>query len=323
MFLLTCHITIGSASFKAVNNVVIKRSTRMCNATATIKVPVTAVLKQEGKEPTKIETAQNINVGDPVTIKLGYDGNLKEEFKGFVKRLNYTVPLEIECEDWYWNLRYTTLKKSYPETTVKQLLNDVLSGTGASVHPSSIDLSLKNTVINNKTGAWVLEKLKSDYGLTVFFTIDGKCFAGKAYEVKGKTVKYRLRWNVLKDDDLKFFRVEDYKLKIEAKTYDRDGAKLEAYVGADGGEIKTLWFYNVTDKAQLQTLAEQELQRYSFDGYRGKIETFLVPFAEPCMIAELEDPLYNQRSGNYCIESTEVLFGTGGARRKVELGVKV
>ncbi|WP_297096372.1 hypothetical protein [uncultured Draconibacterium sp.] len=323
MFVLTCHITIGSATFKSVTDVVIKRSTHASNATAVIKVPVTAVLRQEGKEPTKVETAQQINVGDAVSIKLGYDGKLKEEFKGFVKRLNYTVPLEIECEDWYWKLRYTTIKKSYPEATVKQLLNDVLSGSGASVHPATIDLGLKNTVINNKTGAWVLEKLKSDYGLTVFFSIDGQCFAGKAYEVQGAAAKYKLRWNVLKDDDLKYYRAEDYKLKVEAKTYDRDGAKLEATVGSEGGEVKTLWFYNVTDKAQLKTLAEQELQRYSFDGYRGKIETFLIPFAEPGMIAEVEDPLYKVYGGSYYIESTEVHFGTGGGRRKVELGIKL
>lgn len=323
MFVLTSHITIGAASFKSVNKVVIKRSTYASNATAIIKVPVTAVVKQEGKEATKIETAQQINVGDPVTIKLGYDGNLKDEFKGFVKRINYTVPLEIECEDYYWKLRYTTIKKSYPQTTVKQLLNDVLSGSGASVHPATIDLGLKNTVINNKTSAWVLEKLKSDYGLTVFFTLDGKCFVGKAYEIKGASVKYKLRWNVLKDDDLKYYRAEDYKLKIEAKTYDRDGAKLEASVGSDGGETKTLWFYNVPDKAHLKTLAEQELQRRSFDGYRGKIETFLIPFAEPGMVAEIEDPLYKVYGGSYYIESTEVSFGTGGARRKIELGIKV
>jgi hypothetical protein len=33
-------------------------------------------------------------------------------------------------------------------------------------------------------------------------------------------------------------------------------AKLEASVGADGGEAKTLWFYNVADTA-IKTLAEQ------------------------------------------------------------------
>ena len=189
---LTSHISIGSASFNSVTDVKIKRSIHQVNSTATIKVPVTAVLKQQGKEKTKIETAQFVKVGDPVTIKLGYDNNLKDEFKGFVRRVNYTVPLEIECEDWYWKLRYINIKKSYPKTTVKQLLNDALSGSGASVHGSSIDLELKNTVINNKTGAWVLEKLKSDYGLTVFFTLDGQCYAGKAYEVKKQSVKYSL-----------------------------------------------------------------------------------------------------------------------------------
>lgn len=323
MYVLSSHIAIGSASFTSVNNVVIKRSTRTANATATIKVPVTAVLKQQGEEATKIETAQQIKVGDPVTIRLGYDGKLKDEFRGFVKRLNYTVPLEIECEDWYWKLRYINIKKSYPKTTVKELLNDILKGTGASVHPATIDLGLKNTVINNKTGAWMLEKLKSDYGLTVFFTLDGKLLAGKAYEVKGSQVKYKLRENVIKDDDLKFYKADDYKLKVEAKSYDRNGSKLEASVGTDGGEAKTLWFYNVADKSQLQKLAEQELKRYSFDGYRGKIETFLIPYSEPGMVAVLTDPLYADRSGNYYVESTEVRFGMAGARRTVELGVKI
>lgn len=323
MFIPGCNITIGSVSFKAVTNVLVKRSTRTANATAVIKVPVTAVLKQTGKEKTYIETAKQINVGDEVTIELGYDGNLKTEFKGFVKRLNYSVPLEIECEDWYWKLRTITLKKSYPQTTIKNLLNDVLAGSGATVHPSTIDMTLKNTIVDNKTGAWVLEKLKSDYGLTVYFDMKGRLYVGKAYEVKGDTVKYELRGNVIKDDDLKFYRADDYKLKVEAKSYDRNGSKLEASVGAEGGEGKTLFFYDVKDVAQLKALAEQELKRYSFDGYRGKIETFLVPFAEPGMVAVLTDPTYSARGGNYFIESAEVKFGTGGGRRIVELGIKI
>jgi len=280
------------------------------------------VLKQTGKEKTSIETAKQINVGDAVTIQLGYDGNLKTEFKGFVKRLNYTVPLEIECEDWYWKLRAITLKKSYAQTTIKQLLTDVLAGSGATVHPETIDMTLKNTIVDNKTGAWVIEKLKSDYGLTVYFDLKGRLYAGKAYQVKGDRVKYELRGNVIKDDDLKFYKADDYKLKVEAKSYDRNGSKLEASVGADGGEAKTLWFYDVKDAGQLKALAEQELKRYSFDGYRGKIETFLVPFAEPGMVAAVTDPIYSDRSGDYFIESTEVKFGRNGGRRMVELGIK-
>ena len=72
----------------------------------------------------------------------------------------------------------------------------------------------------------------------------------------------------------------------------------------------------------MKALAEQELKRYSFDGYRGKIETFLVPFAEPGMVAAVTDPIYSDRSGDYFIESTEVKFGRNGGRRMVELGIK-
>lgn len=319
-----CKITIGSVSFTSVQEVTIKRSTREANATAVIKVPVTAVLKQKGGEKTYIETAKQIAVGDKVEIKLGYDGMLKTEFKGYVKRLNYTVPLEIECEDYYWKLRYMTIKKSYSTTTVKQVLNDILNSAGVgSIHSSSIDLSLKNTIIDNKTGGWVLDQFKSDYGLTCYFDIDGKLYVGKPYVVKGGAVKYELRGNVIKDDDLKFYKADDYRLKVEAKSYDRNGTKLEASVGAEGGESKTLFFYNVTDSTQLKVLADAELKRYSFDGYRGKIETFLIPFAEPGMIANLTDPMYTARGGNYFIESTEVKFSRSGGRRIVELGIKV
>lgn len=105
--------------------------------------------------------------------------------------------------------------------------------------------------------------------------------------------------------------------------YYKDGTKIEGEIGEEGGETKTLYYYDVKDAKELKLLAQEELKRYSFDGYRGKIETFLIPFAVPGMVAELDDPIYQERSGSYYIESTEVTFGTSGARRKVEIGIKV
>ena len=40
------------------------------------------------------------------------------------------------------------------------------------------------------------------------------------------------------------------------------------------------------------------------------------------MVASIEDKVYNERSGDYFIETVEVQFGTGGGRRVVELGIK-
>lgn len=320
MFVLCCEIKIGSVTFKSVNDVEIKRSIYNLAATAIIKVPVTAVLKHTGEAPTHIETAERIKVGNPVEIRLGYDTQMNTEFIGYIKRLNYKVPLEIECEDEYYKTRQVNCVFSKKETSLKDCLNAILPAINIA---SCADLTLKNLVVNNKPGSWVLGYLKKEYGLTIFFDIDGNLYVGKAHDVQGETVKYQLRYNIIKDDDLKFQLAQDVKLRVKAICYYKDGTKIEGEIGEEGGETKMLYYYDVKDAKELKVLAQEELKRYSFDGYRGKIETFLIPYALPGMVAELNDPVYQERSGNYYIESTEVTFGTSGARRKVELGIKV
>ncbi|MEG2067708.1 MAG: hypothetical protein RRZ65_08740, partial [Tannerellaceae bacterium] len=144
----------------------IKRSIYSLGATAIIKVPVTAVLKHAGEAPTHIETAQVIKVGDKIEIRLGYDNQFNTEFVGYVKRLNYKVPLEIECEDEYYNTRSVNCVFSKKETTLKYCLNNILPEIKLG---SCVDLTLKNFIVNNKPGSWVLGLLKKEYGLTVFF----------------------------------------------------------------------------------------------------------------------------------------------------------
>lgn len=320
MFVLCCEIKIGSVAFKSVHDVQIKRSIYNLAAIAVIKVPVTAVLKRAGEPPTYIETAEAVKVGDPVEIRLGYDGQMNTEFVGYVKRLNYKIPLEIECEDEYYLTRSINCVFSKKETTLKQCLSTILPGIKLGV---CADLTLKNFVVNNKPGSWVLGILKKEYGLTVFFDLNGNLYAGKAHDVQGETVKYLLRYNVIKDDDLKFQLASDVKMKVKAICYYKDGTKIEGELGEDGGENKTLYYYDVKDAKELKALAQEELKRYSFDGYRGKIETFLFPYALPGMVAQLEDEVYQERSGNYYIESVDVSFGMSGARRNVEIGIKV
>lgn len=319
MFVLTSEITIGSVTFKSVHDVQIKRSIYSLAATAVIKVPVTAVLKHEGEPPAHIETASAIKVGDSVTIRLGYNNQLRTEFTGYVKRLNYKLPLEIECEDEYYKTRFVNCVFSAKETTLKACLNDVLSGfkTG-----EIADLTLKNFVINNKPGSWLLGYLKKEYGLLAYFDINGKLYVGKANSVKGETVKYVLRENVIDDKELKYQLAQDVKLKVKAVCYYKDGTKIEGELGEDGGEQKTLYYYDVKDAGELKALANEELRRYSFDGYRGKIRTFLQPYALPGMVADLTDKTYPERSGSYFIEAVTTTFGTGGGRRTVEIGIK-
>ena len=153
MFVLCCEIKIGGVTFKSVHDVLIKRSIYNLVATAVIKVPVTAVLKHSGEPVTYIETAEAVKVGDPVEIRLGYDGQMNTEFTGYVKRLNYKIPLEIECEDEYYQTRSVNCVFSKKETSLKQCLTAILPGIKLG---TCVDLTLKNFVVNGKPGNWVL-----------------------------------------------------------------------------------------------------------------------------------------------------------------------
>lgn len=317
MYTLCSEINIGGKVFGGVNEVKVVRSIHTPGATAVLKVPVTAVLKQKNQTSTVTETARMIQVGEPVLIRLGYDGKMNEEFRGYVRQLNYKTPLEIECEDEFFLTRQRSIILS-GSMSLKECLEKCGLVVGCSAN-----LKLRNFVVNNKPVSWMLGKLKTDYGLNVFFDRKGRIIAARAFDWVGKEVKYQLRYNVIRDDDLKYLSAENVRLKVKAVCFRKDGIKAEAEAGIENSVTKTLYFYDVEDSADLRILAEQELKRYSRDGYEGKVETFLFPYAEPGMLAIVQDPAYPDRDGCYYIEGVETTYGMGGARRKISIGIKM
>ena len=121
MYLPRSKITIGSKYFGGVHDIKIKRSIHTIGATASVKVPVTAVLRQTGTPPAYVETAQVIKAGDPVEIQLGYDGRLYTEFRGYVKLLNLQTPLEIVCEDEFYTTRRRNSGKDHARCCFESL----------------------------------------------------------------------------------------------------------------------------------------------------------------------------------------------------------
>ncbi len=317
MFKLTSDIKIGKNFFPGIHEVTIKRSVNDVAATAVIKLPVTAMLHRSGQAPARIEVAKAIRVGDAVRIRLGYDGDMRDEFVGYVKRLNLKTPLEVECEDAFFLTRSRNVTLSGTKT-----LTAVLAACGLNVARAE-NLTLKNFVVADKSVAWVLTKIKKDYGLSVYFDFEGRVYAVRHGSIVGDTVRYLMRYNVVNDDKLQYMSKDDMKIYVKAVAFQKDGTKVEAKKGDESGTAKTLYFYGVDSLSELATLAQIELDRYSYDGYQGQITTFLQPFAASSMIAEVQDRIYRQRSGRYFIESVETSFGMQGARRKVEIGIKI
>lgn len=331
MFRLDYTIQIGGTRFSGVNEVKIKRSITSLTGTATIKVPTTAVLKQTDGSRLNVLTAQRVKRGDAVTIDLGYNGKLQREFTGYVKRVNYAQPLEIECEDAVFLLRSKKIKKSYKKsakTTLDMVLADIVEGTGIKVDTGGLSLDIEQLVLATDAGGEVpreeaLNYLLDRYGLTGYFDTTGSLFVGLRYGKTYGKASYRLGWNTIKDDELKYHNAEDMKIKVKAVYITKLGVRKEITVGDDEGSIRTIFLMDVESEAQMKKLAQNELQKYKYDGFAGKITGFLQPFAQPGTIITIKDDKYSQRDGNYYCEGVEVTFGMSGARRIIELGAKV
>lgn len=317
MFALTCNVKIGNKQLTAVNAVAIKRSVYTLGDTAVIKLPVTAVLRQQGQPAVSVETAREIKIGERVIIELGYDNRLQCEFVGYVKRINLRTPIEIECEDELYACRARNVRSSGTVTL------EALLGKCSLVVGYAETLTLKNFAVPDKPVSSVLGKLSTDYGLSVFFDFEGRVYVCRPERVVGDTVNYKCRRNVLSDDDLQYCSREDMSIEIKAICITKDGTKIEAKKGVAGGVSQTRYFYDVESMQELAMLADQEIAREKSDSYVGSITTFLEPYAAPTMIANIVDPLYRERSGEYYIESVETTFGVSGARRKLEIGAKI
>jgi hypothetical protein len=331
MFTLNAHITIGPYSFTGVHEVRVRRSLNNYTETATIKIPTSARLRQAPGVSTTVQTAEAIQAKMPVTIRLGYDGDLRTEFEGFVGRVNFASPVEIECEGYFQPLKYTSYEQNFEDVKLEALLEYLLSkipkDLGYFLSPDIPDAPLGRFYCDNRTGTEILDELAKD-GFAVYFR--GKTlFAGLQYTSVFDTVKYRLGWNVIKDNELKFRRQEDVRVRINAIYIKPDNTRISTSVGPARGAERTMYFTNISAKedaairTELKARAENELQKISYDGYEGKITTFLKPFALQGDTAELEDPVYPERNGNYVIEATEVRFGMNGARRQLNLGIKI
>jgi hypothetical protein len=321
MYELSSHIKIGQYAFK-VHEVTVHKSLHNYIDKATIKIPISArVKRKDGSVTESMSSAKYFEVGDKVDIALGYEGQLKNEFIGFVSRINFNTPLEIECEGFAYQLRNKTIKGAWKKTSVKEILELMITGTDIVLMPEmdNVNVPIDNLTIQEQPCLGVLDYFKSHFFCSIFFK-DNAIFCGIENTIKGKDVKHQLGWNVLKDSDLKERRPEDVQVIITGQQ--KDGTKASAKSGTAGGKIikKTTI---VTDVNALEQMAVKIKNANSFDGYEGKITTFLIPHTQPGDASILLDSKYEDRSGKYLIESVEVKYSIAGARRINELGVKL
>jgi hypothetical protein len=323
-FKLCSVIEIGDYGMRGgVYQVNIKRSVKEIVDTAKIEVPAIGAVNDNGNLPdSSIVTSKLFNPGDKVVVQLGYNNQLKQEFKGFVRRVTPTIPVQIECEGYAFQLRRKRLIKSWKSVSLKQVLTEMVAGTDIILSPNIPVYTLTNLCFNHANCLKSLEYIKNKIHLAVFFMFE-TMYVGLEEGIKGNKVQYRLGWNTIRDDKLKYRLAADTEVLVRLVTgKGKNHKRTLIEVGDQGGGLVERNINNIRDMGNLQAIAADLLAQSKYTGYEGFITAFLQPYCQPGDTTETIDRQYNERGGDYFTEGTEVDFGikTKGATRKIHIG---
>ena len=93
--------------------------------TAKIELPLSVVMQNYDLRK-QINLSGLIKEGDSIKIEAGYDNVTRLEFEGYIKRINYTIPLSIECEDELYLFRKMNFKKSFNDAPLKDIIQYII-----------------------------------------------------------------------------------------------------------------------------------------------------------------------------------------------------
>lgn len=261
-----------------------------------------------------------IKSSDPVSIDLGYaqpDGDgLQNVFNGFVTGLKPSIPIVISCEDEMRKLKENRITDKISGGSLKTLMEKHFSQW----NPRFIDAQLGGQfIIENQTHAQVLQYLKEKFGLFSFFR-GGRLIVGYIYDPE-TAVEHTFEFgnNVIDENGLEYMRKEDVRLEVTAVSILPDGSRIEEKIGDAGGEQRTLTFYDVP-KSELKAVAQRELDRLKYDGFRGDFKAFGLPKVNHGDVVRLIDRQESDREGRYWIDEVTYTFGMGGYQQKIKLG---
>lgn len=255
--------------------------------------------------------------GDKVKVWLGYDGDVKLRFIGYIQEVGARTPTTLTVMDSMYILRQTTAKrKVYTGATLRGVLADQMPAGVAWEVPHEVELGTYR--VTATTVAGVLEELKKDYGVESVMVIEGEEAKMISYTVYPGLRKMAMRAvegrNII-SESLVYRRREDVAVRVEGISIQGDGSRITYTEGE--GELHTIHRYGLT-LAQLKAAVRDELERLKWEGLSGRYETFGVP--EVGRLDAVEVRKENIDAGRYQVRGVDVEFGQGGYRQRVELG---
>lgn len=246
--------------------------------------------------------------GDRVDIYMGYNGQLRHEFGGYLSKVKANIPIELNCEDMMYRLKQTPCNISLAPGKLLSFLQQVVPGD---ITIDAANVEIGAVKFTNVSVAKALEKLKDDFGLYSYFK-GYTLVVGKTYLDDSAEVKLQFERNIKPDTDLEYQVADDLRLQVKATSLLKGGKKLEVTVGDEDGETSTLTYAGITSEAELRKLANADLQRLKVDGYKGELSLWGIPAVAHGYMANLIDTRYPDRAGKYYIKAVTKSFGSNG-----------
>lgn len=315
MYLLNWHITIGKYRVQTLKSVKITTSVLNLSDIATIEMP-----GQYLNTWKRIE--DKVNVGDVVTIKLGYDDNLETEFNGYLKRISRdNNSLILECEDALFLLNKSVVDKEYKSMNIKEILTDVLSQVDENLKiECDYDYTFDKMVVFKQKALDVLKKIHEETKANIWFE-DKTLHIHPVYAERSgeKAEIFDTRVNI-QSNELKWIDKGDKKVEIEVIYNKPDGTPKKEKFGSSGGE-KVTKYINSSSEADMKLAAESEYNLWNYSGFEGNFTGWLIPVVRAGGSVSLRD--VDKPEGKYYVTGVEIEFGQSGAKRKMTLGRKL
>lgn len=271
-----------------------------------------------------IQLTEVIKRGVEVRVWLGYDDNLVEEFRGYVREvLTNNGSLTIACEDALFLFRKNVKNQQLLKTSVKQIAEKLCIEIGGGFKVScDYDITYEKFTINDATAYDVLKKIQDDTAANVWFdTVNKTLHIHPAYTEKLGHVVYSAHKNI-ESSSLEYQKAEDKKVEVIVETTDANGKTKQVTAGTTGGERITLKIGSVDGK-DIAKIAESKLRQHLFDGYSGSFTAWLVPYVSPAYSVKIIDQEYPYKTGVYYVVSVKTTFSASGGVRTIEPGIKL
>lgn len=300
-----------------VHAIEIEKSVEKLSATCVITLPL-----YRFNSPLFVHT--DIKHGAEVAVCLGYDDQLKEEFRGYVTKIVYNnSSIVIECEDALFLYRKSLANEQFQDITLKELLTRV----SHQIDPTyaiacDYELTYDTFTINNNTGYDILKQIQDSLAANVWFDTTNKILhVHLLYVDKRGDVKYSAHHNI-ESSSLEFVVGADKKVEVIIEATDVNGETKQVKVGESGGDKISLKIGKVKEKDIVQ-LAKDIWKKKTANRLNGTFTSWLVPMVSPGYTAEIIDQEYPERTGSYYVASVKTSFSASGGVRTISPGIKL